>query len=129
MKYNNLCVLVVDDNPGDQFLISELLHDTSLQISAIEKVMSVEDAVAVLQQKHIDIVLLDLSLPDANGIDTFLRINKYAANIPVVILSGLTDTNTATDAIALGAQDFLLKGEFNEKLLEKTILYSIERKK
>jgi PAS domain S-box-containing protein len=129
MKYNNLYVLVVDDNPGDQFLIAELLNDTSLQISAIEKATSVEEAVVVLQQKHIDIVLLDLSLSDSNGIETFLRINKYAANIPVVILSGLNDTNTATDAIALGAQDFLLKGEFNEKLLEKTILYSIERKK
>jgi YesN/AraC family two-component response regulator len=58
-----------------------------------------------------------------------LQVNQYAKNIPVVILSGLNDLNTATDAIALGAQDFLMKGEFNEKLLEKTILYSIERKK
>ena len=58
-----------------------------------------------------------------------LQVNKYAENIPVVILSGLNDLNTATDAISLGAQDFLMKGEFNEKLLEKTILYSIERKK
>ncbi len=129
MKYNDLHVLIVDDNMGDQFLISELLHDTALQISAIEKALAIEDAVAILKLKHIDIVLLDLSLPDSNGIDTFLRINKFAANIPVVILSGLNDTNTATDAIALGAQDFLMKGEFNEKLLEKTILYSIERKK
>ncbi|MEJ8842519.1 PAS domain S-box protein [Lacibacter sp. H375] len=129
MKYNDLHILIVDDNPGDQFLIAELLMDTSLQISAIEKALSVEDAAALLQQKHVDIVLLDLSLPDSDGIDTFLHVNKYAENIPVVILSGLNDTNTATDAIALGAQDFLMKGEFNEKLLEKTILYSIERKK
>ncbi|QNA45282.1 hybrid sensor histidine kinase/response regulator [Lacibacter sediminis] len=129
MKNNNLHVLVVDDNPGDQFLISELLGETYLQISAIEKAVSVRDAVTLLQQKPVDIVLLDLSLPDAQGIDTFLQVNKYAKNIPVVILSGLNDLNTATDAISLGAQDFLMKGEFNEKLLEKTILYSIERKK
>lgn len=129
MKYNNLHVLVVDDNPGDQFLISELLDETYLHISAIEKAVSVRDAVTLLQQKPVDIVLLDLSLPDAQGIDTFLQVNKYAKNIPVVILSGLNDLNTATDAISLGAQDFLMKGEFNEKLLEKTILYSIERKK
>lgn len=129
MKYNNLHVLVVDDNPGDQFLISELLDETYLHISAIEKAASVRDAVTLLQQKPVDIVLLDLSLPDAQGIDTFLQVNKYAKNIPVVILSGLNDLNTATDAISLGAQDFLMKGEFNEKLLEKTILYSIERKK
>ena len=129
MKYNDLHVLIVDDNPGDQFLIAELLQDTSLHIAATEKALCVEAAVEVLQQKHIDIVLLDLSLPDFNGIDTFLHINKHAQNIPVVILSGLNDTNTAIEAITLGAQDFLMKGEFNEKLLEKTILYSIERKK
>lgn len=129
MKYNNLHVLVVDDNPGDQFLISELLGETYLQISAIEKAVSVKEAIRLLQQKPVDIVLLDLSVSDSQGIDTFLQINKYAENIPVVILSGLSDLNTATDAISLGAQDFLMKGEFNEKLLEKTILYSIERKK
>ncbi|HLP36445.1 PAS domain S-box protein [Lacibacter sp.] len=129
MKYNGLHVLVVDDNPGDQFLISELLAETYLQISATEKAVSVKDAITILKQKPVDIVLLDLSLPDSQGIDTFLQVNKYAKNIPVVILSGLNDLNTATDAISLGAQDFLMKGEFNEKLLEKTILYSIERKK
>jgi PAS domain S-box-containing protein len=129
MKYNDLHILVVDDNPGDQFLISELLGETYLQISAIEKAVSVKDTIILLQQKPVDIVLLDLSLSDSQGIDTFLQVNQYAKNIPVVILSGLNDLNTATDAIALGAQDFLMKGEFNEKLLEKTILYSIERKK
>ena len=129
MKYNNLHVLVVDDNPGDQFLISDLLGETYLQISAIEKAVSVKDAITLLQQKPVDIVLLDLSVSDSQGIDTFLQVNKYAENIPVVILSGLSDLNTATDAISLGAQDFLMKGEFNEKLLEKKILYSIERKK
>lgn len=129
MKYNNLHVLVVDDNPGDQFLISELLGETYLQISAIEKAVSVKDAITLLQQRPVDIVLLDLSVSDSQGIDTFLQVNKYAENIPVVILSGLSDLNTATDAISLGAQDFLMKGEFSEKLLEKTIRYSIERKK
>ena len=71
MKYNDLHVLIVDDNPGDQFLIAELLQDTSLHIAATEKALCVEAAVDILQQKHIDIVLLDLSLPDYNGIDTF----------------------------------------------------------
>jgi PAS domain S-box-containing protein len=129
MKYNKLHVLVVDDKPRDQFLISELLGETYLQIAAIEKAVSVKEAITILQQKPVDIVLLDLSLSDSQGIDTFLQVNQYAENIPVVILSGLSDLNIATDAISLGAQDFLMKGEFNEKLLEKTILYSIERKK
>lgn len=129
MKYNDLHILVVDDNPGDQFLIAELLSETGLQISSVEKAISVTEAVEALKQKLVDIVLLDLSLPDSQGIETFLIVNKYATHLPVVILSGVNDINTATDAIALGAQDFLMKGEFNEKLLEKTILYSIERKR
>nr|WP_294904042.1 PAS domain S-box protein [uncultured Lacibacter sp.] len=129
MKYNDLHILVVDDNPGDQFLIAELLNETGLQISSVEKAISVTEAVEVLKQEQVDIVLLDLSLPDSEGIETFLIVNKYATHLPVVILSGVNDINTATDAIALGAQDFLMKGEFNEKLLEKTILYSIERKR
>ncbi|NCU05525.1 MAG: PAS domain S-box protein [Chitinophagaceae bacterium] len=129
MKHKNLHILVVDDNPGDQFLITELLGETGLQISSVEKAISVTEAVEVLKQKQVDIVLLDLSLPDSQGIETFLIVNKHATHLPVVILSGVNDINTATDAIALGAQDFLMKGEFNEKLLEKTILYSIERKR
>lgn len=124
-----LHILVVDDNPGDLFLVEELLQDTKLDIQAIEKAQTVAAAIEVLQQPQIDLVLLDLSLPDSFGIETFLRVNHYAKALPIIILSGLNDTATATEAISLGAQDFLLKGEFNERLLEKTILYSIERKK
>lgn len=123
-----LHILVVDDNPGDLFLVEELLHDTKLDIHAIEKAGTAAAAIEVLQQSNIDLVLLDLSLPETFGIETFLQVNQFAGAIPVVILSGLSDTTTATEAISLGAQDFLLKGEFNEKLLEKSIRYSLERK-
>ena len=129
MTYEPLHILVVDDNPGDLVLVEVLLHDTMLDIHAIEKASTVAEAIEVLQQKKVDLILLDLSLPDSFGIESFLRVNQYASALPVVILSGLSDTATATEAISLGAQDFLLKGEFNERLLEKTILYSIERKK
>jgi PAS domain S-box-containing protein len=128
MESNQLHILVVDDNPGDLFLIEELLRDTNLHIKAIETAATAAAAIEMLQEKQIDLVLLDLSLPDTYGIETFLLVNRFAAAIPVVILSGLSDTATATEAISLGAQDFLLKGEFNEKLLEKSIRYSIERK-
>lgn len=129
MTDSPLHILVVDDNPGDLFLVEELLLDTKLEIHAVEKAATVAEAIDVLQQKKIDLVLLDLSLPDSYGIESFLRVNHYAKALPIIILSGLSDTATATDAISLGAQDFLLKGEFNERLLEKTILYSIERKR
>lgn len=129
MTDSSLHILVVDDNPGDLFLVEELLRDTMLDIRAIEKADTVAAAIDILQQKRVDLILLDLSLPDSYGIESFLRVNHYAKALPIVILSGLSDTATATDAISLGAQDFLLKGEFNERLLEKTILYSIERKR
>ena len=129
MTDSSLHILVVDDNPGDLFLVEELLQDTMLDIRAIEKAGTVAAAVDILQQKKVNLILLDLSLPDSYGIESFLRVNHYAKALPVIILSGLSDTATATDAISLGAQDFLLKGEFNERLLEKTILYSIERKR
>ncbi|HMK05099.1 MAG TPA: PAS domain S-box protein, partial [Ferruginibacter sp.] len=67
------------------------------------------------------------SLPDSSGIDSFKSMREAAVNIPVIILSGLTDMNVALDAITLGAQDYLIKGDFDEKLLAKTILYSMER--
>ncbi len=129
MTDSPLHILVVDDNPGDLLLVEELLKDTMLDIVEIDKAGTVAEAIQVLLQKKVDLILLDLSLPDSYGIESFLRVNHYAKALPVIILSGLSDTATATEAISLGAQDFLLKGDFNERLLEKTILYSIERKR
>lgn len=124
----SLNILLVEDNPGDAFLVKELLQLTSLDIRHIFAVSSLSEAVKVLENNPVSLVLLDLTLSDSSGMETFMTINRYTATIPVIILSGLDDKETAIQAIAKGAQDFLLKGEFDEKLLEKTIRYSIERK-
>ncbi|MEO7766546.1 MAG: PAS domain S-box protein [Ferruginibacter sp.] len=121
-------ILMVEDNTGDQFLLSELLSASSIKIKNLFIAIHLDDALEQLKQA-IDIILLDLSLPDSSGIDTFNAIIQNAGKTPVVILSGITDTTLALDAIALGAQDYLIKGDFDEKLLAKTIRYSIERKK
>ena len=123
-----LTILLVEDNPGDQFLIMELLKTTSLPIEKVLVAESTAEAFIQLEREDITLILLDLSLPDSDGIDTFTGINNAAPDIPVVILSGTNNTQIALDAITLGAQDFLLKGEFNEMFLDKTIRYSIERK-
>lgn len=128
MKEGALTILLVEDNPGDQLLITELLQDAKLNILKVLLASSASEAIIQLENETVSIVLLDLSLPDSNGIDSFITINNAAPDTPIVILSGLNNTQTATDAITLGAQDFLLKGEFNEVLLGKTIRYSIERK-
>ncbi|MCW3093046.1 MAG: hypothetical protein JWP81_4115 [Ferruginibacter sp.] len=121
-------ILMVEDNIGDQYLLSELLDASGIVIKNLFSATSLEDALDRLKEP-VDIILLDLSLPDSNGIDTFNSIIQNAGKTPVVILSGLTDTRLALDAITLGAQDYLIKGDFDEKLLAKTIRYSIERKR
>ncbi|MEP7108112.1 MAG: PAS domain S-box protein [Ferruginibacter sp.] len=121
-------ILMIEDNTGDQFLLSEILNASDINVKNLFSSIRLDSALEQLKEP-IDIILLDLSLPDSTGIDTFNAIIKRAGKTPVVILSGLTDTTLALDAISLGAQDYLIKGDFDEKLLAKTIRYSIERKK
>lgn len=122
-----LTILMVEDNPGDQFLLEELLLSSGIKIRELFTAESIKQAHEVLKSEPVDIILLDLSLPDSFGIHSFTSIRENAGYTPIVILSGVSDMNTALDAITLGAQDYLIKGDFDEKLLSKTILYSIER--
>ncbi len=124
-----LTILVVEDNPGDLFLLEELLRGTSLSVQHLLKVNSASAAQKILQQEEVNLVLLDLSLPDSSGLQSYELIHEFAASIPVIVLTGLMDTEIALETMASGAQDYLVKGEFDEKLLEKSIQYSIERKK
>lgn len=124
-----LTILIVEDNPGDLFLLEELLKTTSLPIRRLIKVVSASDAKAALQNEEINLVLLDLSLPDSNGLQSYESVNEYATSIPIIVLTGLIDMEVALETMASGAQDYLIKGEFDEKLLNKSIQYSIERKK
>lgn len=118
---------MVEDNPGDQFLLSELLENAGFNNDLLLTASSFAEAVAILKSQPVDITLLDLSLPDSEGIETFINIKALVAEKPVIILSGTTNTQLALDAITMGAQDYLIKGDFDEKLLSKTILYGIER--
>lgn len=124
-----LSILIVEDNPGDLFLLEELLRGSTLPIKQLIKVTSAGEACKVLQKEEINLVLLDLSLPDSNGLQSYEIVDEYAGSIPIVVLTGLIDMEIALETIASGAQDYLIKGEFDEKLLEKSIQYSIERKK
>lgn len=119
---------MVEDNTGDQFLLTELLNASDINVNKLYSAIRLDNALEQLNEP-LDIILLDLTLPDSSGINTFNTIFKHAGKIPVVILSGLADTSLALEAITLGAQDYLIKGDFDEKLLAKTIRYSIERKK
>jgi DNA-binding response OmpR family regulator len=76
-----------------------------------------------------DIILLDLGLPDCEGLNSFKVIFKKYSTIPIIILTGLANEETGIKSIKYGAQDYLVKGEFNGKLLVRAIQYAIERKK
>lgn len=123
----NINILIIEDNPGDQFLLTELLRSSGFKEGCTAISASMKEALILLENNKTDIILLDLTLPDSFGIESFLALEKYIQLVPIVILSGMSDMKVALDAINLGAQDYLIKGDFDEKLLAKTILYSIER--
>jgi PAS domain S-box-containing protein len=124
-----LCILIVEDNPADLFVLEGLLWKTRLPIGQIIKAKSNEEADLLLKTDHPSLILLDLSLPDSAGIESFKHINHIAPAIPIIVLTGLSDMEMALETMAAGAQDYLVKGEFDEKLLSKSIQYSIERKR
>jgi signal transduction histidine kinase len=86
-------------------------------------------AIQYLSAQRFDVVLLDLSLPDSFGLDTVRQLHELAPDIPVVVLTGVDDRELALQAMAIGAQDYLVKGQISAQLLERAVRYAIERKK
>jgi len=123
-----LTILVVEDNAGDFLLIQQMLFEIKDFSKSIIHADTLQLAIEATELNRIDVILLDLSLSDSFGIDSFLRLSEVVPQTPILILSGLNDKTFAKDAVKNGAQDYLVKGEFEEKLLSKSILYSIERK-
>jgi two-component system sensor histidine kinase UhpB len=121
-------VLIIEDNPGDQLLLEENLKSTNLLIDHITTADTIKDAIKILDQNSFSIIFLDLFLPDSSGLETVTQLVELYSKTPVIISSGLSDTEIAVKAISMGAQDFLIKGEYTPELLEKAIRYSIERK-
>lgn len=124
-----LKILVVEDNSGDFLILKENIFLSKIAVTDIQLADSLEAATLLLQKFKPDIIFLDLYLPDSSGLDSFTRLKNHVTSSAVIVLSGLSDTNTALEAISSGAQDYLAKGEFDEKLLAKTMTYSIERRR
>ncbi|HEV8082992.1 MAG TPA: response regulator [Chitinophagaceae bacterium] len=121
-------VLIIEDSPADQFLLEESLNSTGLSIEVITMANSIAEAMHLLETHSFSIIFLDLFLPDSSGLDTLIQLVKLYSKTPIIISSGLSDTQVAVNAISMGAQDFLIKGDYSSALLEKTFVYSIERK-
>jgi signal transduction histidine kinase len=123
-----LQVLLVEDNPGDARLIQEMLREAG-PAYPLHRVDRLVPGLEYLAANGADVVLLDLSLPDAQGLDTFRRTRDAAPGVPIVVLSGLADETVAVQAVQEGAQDYLVKGQVDGYLLARAIRYAVERKR
>jgi signal transduction histidine kinase len=119
--------MLVEDSPGDARLVEEMLKEATEPPLTVNWQTSLTTALPRLAEEFFDIVLLDLGLPDSQGIDTFLRTRQSAPHVPIIILTGFDDEERAAQALQLGAQDYLVKGGFEGVPLGRAIRYAIER--
>ncbi|MCE3222285.1 MAG: putative Signal transduction response regulator, receiver and diguanylate cyclase domain [Nitrospira sp.] len=122
-------VLLVEDNPVDAQLTQDLLAEWRLDQFDISHAPLLADGLAKLSRGRFDVVLLDLSLPDTQGLSTVTQVLATSPGVPVVVLSGHDDHPLALQALQHGAQDYLVKGQGGEDFLARSILYAIERKR
>ena len=121
-------VLLVEDNPGDARLILDLLQEVNAGGFEFERVDRLSAALDRVPKAPVDVVLLDLGLPDSQGIETFWSVQRDVPEAPIIVISGLSDERLALEAVRAGAQDYLVKGRIEGPQLARTIRYAIERK-
>jgi two-component sensor histidine kinase/CheY-like chemotaxis protein len=126
---NPVRVLLVEDNPGDVGLLREMLAQANSSRFELTHVERLGRALECLQEASFDLLLLDLSLPDAQGFDTFVRAYTHTQRVPIIVMTGLDDEALAVKAVRKGAQDYLVKGQVGGNLLVRAMRYAIERKR
>jgi PAS domain S-box-containing protein len=124
-----LRLLLIEDNAGDARLLRERLGDTAGIRFELEVVGTLAAGLARLDAESFDLVLLDMSLPDSAGLDTFKTVHTHTPEVPIIVLSGLDDEAVAVQTVHEGAQDYLVKADLDHRLLVRSIRYAIERKR
>jgi PAS domain S-box-containing protein len=122
-------VLLIEDNPGDVRLIQEMLAQSAQDGYQLECADRLSKGLKRLGMGGIDLVLLDLGLPDSQGLDTFNKVHAQVPAVPIVLLTGLDDEMFAVQAVRQGAQDYLVKGDVDSTLLCRAVRYAVERKR
>jgi PAS domain S-box-containing protein len=125
----NFKILIVEDDVLDAKLLKQQLVQTELSITKVSHTERLQEALDLLEHENFDVVLLDMNLPDSRGVDTLKQLHKAHPKLTIINVTGGTDEQVALQALASGAQDYLIKGRFDPYVLSKSILYSIERKK
>jgi PAS domain S-box-containing protein len=121
-------ILMIEDNPGDARLLREYLAEAGPDRFVILQTDRLAGGLVYLSQPGIDVVLLDLTLPDSDGVETLNRLQAHAASVPIVVLTGRDDDAVAAQLLQAGAQDYLVKGHVTSALLVRALRYATERK-
>jgi signal transduction histidine kinase len=124
-----ISVLIIEDNPGDARFVQETLKGISIPVYRVEWMDHLATGLARLAEGGIDVLLLDLTLPDSQGLAALNLIKAVAPAVPVVVLSGSDDEQFSVEAVQAGAQDYLVKDYVNSHLLTRSLRYAIERKR
>jgi len=127
MRQKNLHVLVVEDNTADAVLLRQMFQKEATDSFHLVHLKTLAEALVHLEQGETDIVLLDLGLPDGHGIDTIRRVKAIAPELPVIVLTGLEDEVLAARAMKEGAQDYLIKGQIENRALPRALRHAVER--
>jgi PAS domain S-box-containing protein len=129
MSEKPIRVLLIEDNPGDVRLIRELLAEAGPALFEVTSVARLSAGLELLAERGADVLLLDLALPDCQGLDTFAKAHAQAPEVPIIVLTGLDDEARALRAVRDGAQDFLVKGRVDAAALARAVQYGLERKR
>ncbi len=127
MDIKTIKILLVEDNPDDVAFLSTVLGKVSGTHFQLETAPDLAASIERLAAADIDLVILDLTLPDSTGLDTFKGIKSHARDVPIIILSGMDDETLAVNAVHAGAEDYLVKGRADSQLITRAIFYAIER--
>ncbi|HEY4760325.1 MAG TPA: SpoIIE family protein phosphatase [Thermoguttaceae bacterium] len=127
MNEERVRILLVEDDPDDVYVMRNLLGDRWGGPFELVNVELLSAAIERCQEEKFDVVLLDLGLPDSSGLETFFSIYAHAGDVPIVVLTGLSDERAAVKAVQAGAQDYLVKGQLTDRLLVRSLRYAIER--
>lgn len=119
-------ILLIEDDLGDALLVEELLHDTGLRFELTTRT-TLAEARTELATSRADCILLDLHLPDVSGIAALTAVRALAPHTAVIVLTGLSEARAGTEAMAAGAQDYLVKGKVEADLLHRTVRYAVYR--
>jgi signal transduction histidine kinase len=123
-----ISLLLVEDNPADARLIDIMLREADARMYQLKNVPTFREGMDYLASNRVDLLLLDLSLPDSFGIETVKNANELAPKVPIIVLTGRDDEDFALEVVKAGAQDYLIKGSIESSLLSRSIRYAMQRK-